>query len=64
MDEETELEVGRRHQKLNRVILELRFNSHCIMGFPFNDRVHCGKFYHQVELGTHLPQTQDKFLSI
>lgn len=64
VDEEIELEVGRRNQKLYRVILELRFNSHCIVGFPFKVRVHCGKFYHQVELGIHLPQTQEKFLSV
>lgn len=64
VDEKTELEVGRRNQKLYQFILEPRFNSYCIVGFPFKDRVHCGKFYHQVELGTHLPQTQEKFLSI
>lgn len=59
VDEEMELEVGKRNQKLDRVRLEPRFNSYCIVGFPFKDGVHCGKFYPQVELGTRLPQIQE-----
>lgn len=37
--------------------------SIALLAFPSKTE-YTGKFYHQVELGTHHPQTQEKFLSI